>query len=368
MAERWYFFAGGGTGGHIYPNLAVAEKLIALQPEARVHFFCSDRPLDRAILEKTGLDYTALPAKGFAARPDRLAAFLVSMYRSFRRARGVIGERIPAVLLATGGFASAPAAYAAHKLAAPIVLMNLDAVPGKANKFIARLAREIFVQFEGTAEHFGPVRDRVSFAGCPLRTGFANPDKGRAVSELRLDPDRNTLLIAGGSSGARNINRVLCLLLERLSNFAQTWQIVHLTGAADYNTVRQKYDNLPVSARVLEYYDDMPSLLALSELVVARSGAVSVAEYAAAAVPAVCIPYPYHRDRQQQLNAEYLVRAGCAVMVEDTTDPEKTAENLWPHLHELLTDERKRTEMATACGKFAKLDAAEKIADHLLGL
>jgi len=155
-------------------------------------------------------------------------------------------------------------------------------------------------------------------------------------------------------------------LLEKLSAFANDWQIVHLTGFGNYEKVKNKYSDAKIRHKVLDYYNDMPNLLPAVDLVVGRSGAVSVAEYAAASVPSICIPYPYHKDRHQYLNAGKLVEAGAAVIVDDLPERKETAQWLWAELEELMKDEKKRKKMAENCKAVSNMGASAKIAEKLL--
>ncbi len=366
MGGKCFFFAGGGTGGHIYPAIAVAEQIVKLEPTAKIHFFVSTRSIDEHILSKTSFETTVLPARGFSARPDKLIGFCTSFLKSYRAAKRAIAESKNAVVIGVGGFVAAPVCFAAHKLKVPIVLLNVDIVPGRANKIIGRWADEIFVQFEDTKQYFAKRKKSVNVVGCPLRTGFGNPEPDKVKSELGLDENKKTLLITGASSGSENINRAVCSLLDKLSVFADEWQIVHLTGAGNYEKVRQMYAEAKIGHKVLSYFDDMPSLLAAADLVIGRSGAVSVAEYAAASVPSVCMPYPYHKDRHQYLNAGKLVEAGAAVIVDDLPDEKERPERLWKELEKLMKDEKKRQEMRQACKSIARLDAGLKIAEKLV--
>jgi len=383
MPQLHYFFAGGGTGGHIYPAIAVAEQVRNAQPDTKITFFCSQRKIDSRILAKTDFEYLALPARAFSARPDKFIAFCIYFWKSYVLARGKIAASRPAVLLGIGGFVSAPVVAAAHKLKVPISLLNLDIVPGRANKVLARFAKEIFVQFEETKGCFRvarpswpclqiftptsrekPVPQTVTVTGCPLRAGFQKPESIRVRRLLDLGKSKKTLLITGGSSGAENVNAAVCSILTKLSQFADDWQIVHLAGPAA-ESVRREYKKTIFNYKVLDYFDDMPDLLAAADLVVGRAGAVSVAEYTAAGLPSICLPYPYHKDRHQYLNAKKIAKAGCAVVVEDFADRSKTAERLASELLELMGNEALRSEMSQACRRIAKLDAAAQIARRI---
>jgi UDP-N-acetylglucosamine--N-acetylmuramyl-(pentapeptide) pyrophosphoryl-undecaprenol N-acetylglucosamine transferase len=366
MNGKSFFFAGGGTGGHIYPAIAIAERIIKLEPQAQVHFFCSTRSIDSQILSKTDFKYTQLPAKGFSVRPNKLIGFCSTFLRSCRIAKERLAESKNAVVIGIGGFVAAPVCFAAHKLKVPIVLLNIDIVPGRANKIIARWAHKVLVQFEDTRQYFVKRQAKVNVVGCPLRSGFDNPQPNKTRSELGLDENKKILLITGASSGSANINEAVCLLLEKLSVFANEWQIVHLAGADNYEEVKQKYAGAKIGHKILRYYDDMANLLSAADLVIGRSGAVSVAEYAAAGVPSICMPYPYHRDRHQYLNAGKLVKAGAAIIVDDLPDAKDRAEWLWEELEELMKDEKKREKMKKNCEAIANKDAALRIAEKLL--
>jgi UDP-N-acetylglucosamine--N-acetylmuramyl-(pentapeptide) pyrophosphoryl-undecaprenol N-acetylglucosamine transferase len=369
MSDRTFFFAGGGTGGHIYPALAVAEKLASLCPDARIRFFCSSRPIDSQILAQTGFEYTRLPAKGFSLRPMRLIGFFKSFLESCRIAEKAIAESKNVVVIGVGGFVAAPVCRAAHKLKTPLALINVDIVPGRANKLIARWADVIFLQFEDTARYFRKGKPKINVVGCPLRSSFENPQPDKIRQQLGLDKNKKILLITGASSGSENINKTICSLLDKLGKFADSWQIVHLAGRANFEKVKSSYAAAAkISHKVLDYCDNMPDLLAAADLAIGRSGAVSVAEYAAAGLPSICMPYPYHKDMHQYLNAGKLVEAGAAIIVDDVPDETDRAEWLWEELEELMGDDLARLEMKKACTTIARKDAALKIAEKLLGL
>ena len=176
MSNASFFFAGGGTGGHIYPALAVAEQIVASQPDAQIHFLCSTRPVDKRILDQTPFPYTPLPAAGLYLDPRRFLRFCSTFWQSYRQARRILADSADPVVVGAGGFVAAPVCLAGHKLGAPVALVNVDILPGRANKLSARWADEIFVQFEEAGRGFGSRRAQIHVAGCPLRRGFAGMD------------------------------------------------------------------------------------------------------------------------------------------------------------------------------------------------
>ena len=393
MGDRHFFFAGGGTGGHIYPAVAVAEQIVRMDPTAEIHFFCSTRNIDRHILGQTAFKYTALPARGFSVRPKGLIEFAKLFLASYRIAAEALDaslatgrasyEMRPAtekghahytagftqqgtVVIGGGGFVSAPVCLAAHNRRVPIALLNIDMVPGRANKIVARWADDVFVQFQETGQYFARRKKQVHVFGCPLRERFSHPQPEEAKKQLGLDARKKILLVTGASSGAENINNAVCSLLPKLDSFMDDWQIVHLAGHNNYDKVRDCYNDARIEHKVLSYYDNMADLLAAANLVIGRSGAVSVAEYAAAGVPSICMPYPHHKDRQQYLNAGKLVEIGAAVIVDDVPNEDDRAHWLWEELEKLMQDEKARQVMAEGCRIAANRQADLRIAEKLL--
>ncbi len=259
-----------------------------------------------------------------------------------------------------------PVCYAAHRARVPLALINVDCVPGKANKLARRWAHEVFTQFDDTTDIFSGYRAQVRVVGCPLRQAFDQPDPQRARDDLKLDPQKKVLLVTGASSGCRSINEALRALLAKFDPFAEHWQIVHVTGSAHFEAVKDAYQPTKISYKAINYYEHMADLLSCAQLLIGRSGAVSVAEYAAAGVPSICIPYPHHKDRHQYLNADKLVEVGAAVVVDDLRNLNERTARLWEELEPLLSDEQRRTDMSKACDKIAKKDAAAEIARRLL--
>jgi UDP-N-acetylglucosamine--N-acetylmuramyl-(pentapeptide) pyrophosphoryl-undecaprenol N-acetylglucosamine transferase len=371
MAEKYFLFAGGGTGGHIYPGIAVAEKILQIQPDAKIHFFCSNRAIDTQIMSKTKFVFTKLPAEGFSIRPAGFVKFLKTFFESVKIIRekidGLAIERKDnAVIVGIGGFAAAPVCYAGYKKGIPVNLINVDIIPGKANKLIARWANEIFVQFEETAVNLKRHKKKIKVVGCPLRSSFDNPRPDKAGEKLRLSRDKKVLLITGASSGSQNINNTICSLLGFLERFADKWQIVHLTGVNNFEEVKAKYADAKISHRIVSYYDEMADLLAAADLVIGRSGAVSVAEFLAAGTPSICMPYPFHKDMHQYLNASKLVEAGAAIIVDDLPNAQDRADWLAEELEILLKDDGKLKEMKQNCKTIARKDAARIIAEKLM--
>lgn len=359
--KRTVFFAGGGTGGHIYPAIAVAERLE--DEVADVCFFCSQRPIDKSILKNTPYRYICLPAKPLTASVSFAIGFILSFFRACKE----LIRAGDAVVVGVGGFVAAPVVVAARITGKPLAFINVDAVPGKANRRLARLSKEIYVQFADTADSFGKGKFKVVVSGCPLRKRFFSPDPEAVKRRLGLDRYKKTLLITGASSGAQSINMAVLLMLERLARYKDDWQVVHLTGVGKNNDIDKAYKLQGIKAVVLEYFEDMASLLAASDAAVGRCGAVSIAEFIAAKLPVVCVPYPYHQDQHQRLNALQIAKDGGAVVITDHKEDYKhTCSELIDALEPILQSEDLTGDMRLALSRLETKDASEAIAERLL--
>ena len=364
-----FVFAGGGTGGHIYPALAIIEQIRAIDPQAHCEILSSDRPNDRVILEQEQVSFAALPAKPFGSRPKAILRFIPSWGPSVRQTREVIrrlkGSHDRVVLIAMGGFVAAPAARAGHCEKVPVVLVNLDAVPGKANELIGRNAHTIYTacDIEGHAEW-----KRVP----PIvrASTMESVDQSTARARFGLDADRRTLLITGGSTGAQSLNRFMALFVESEPDSLQGWQVIHQTGKQieeqELAALRSSYEHAGIRAWVEPYINDMGAAYASADLGIGRCGAGTVAECWGAHLPSLFFPYPYHKDEHQLHNAKPLIGVGGAVACHDHVDP---AANIREHaqlLCELLGDEASRQRMRTALEGLGSPDGAAQIAQALV--
>lgn len=359
--KKHFIFAGGGTGGHIYPAIAVAQQLRDMDPDAQISFFCSKRPVDSHILSKTDFDFTTLDAKSPSPRPDKLLSFLISLRKCYSISKG----KLPAgsVVIATGGFVSVPVVLAARSLKIPIEIINVDIVPGKANKLLKRFAKHIFLQFEESHRYFDKSKARTTTTGCPLRKNFLNPQPQNVYDDLGLDIHKKTLLVTGASSGALTINNAIATILNDLDDFADSWQIVHLTGRANLKAVEDSYIGSKIAYHLVDYYDEMQDLYAACDLLIGRGGAVSIAEFTQSQKPVICMPYPYHKDNHQKRNAADLCEKGAAIIVEDTpNNPQQTSDTLAKVLKELMASKEKLAEMSDAAKSTQLQNAAKTIA------
>ncbi|NIA08055.1 MAG: hypothetical protein GWP14_10570 [Actinobacteria bacterium] len=366
-----FAFAGGGTGGHLLPGLAVAESLRQKCPEAKVHFFVTYREIDEKILQPTGYSFTRQWVEPFSLNPWGFLSFAYGLVSSTHEAAGSLAVLRPAVILGLGGYAAAPVCRIAGKLKIPVALLNPDAAPGRANRWLARRAQKIFTQWDRTADlFFRRTKGQILVTGCPVRKEVFSATREYGLKKFDLQSDKKTLLVPGGSQGAMNINRTIIELLRQFDAFADTWQILHLTGPGKLDLVRQAYHQADVRIhyKLVDFTFDMPAALAAANLVLSRAGASSLAEFTARGLPAVLMPYPYGRDQHQLANAKCLADAGAAVIVPDKCDSQANADAVGSVLLDLMTNKEKLTRMSSAYEPLFKPDAAVRIAEELLSL
>lgn len=352
-------FTGGGTGGHLYPALAVADAVRACAPDTEILFVGTPDHLEARVVPEHGYRFAAIPAEGLSRSPVAAARALVRLAQAVRMARALIRREKPRAVLGTGGYVSAPVLLAAWSLGVPVVLQEQNVVPGKVNRWLARLAREVAVAFPESEPYFGrPVR----VLGNPIRReAFAqSPEDARRA--LGYGPDDEVLLVTGGSQGAKRLNEALVGALPTL--LAQTdWHVLHVTGPAHLEACQAHAPASP-RYRAVGYCQAMPTAILASGLVVSRAGATTLAELTVAGRPMVLVPYP-HAGGHQRLNARAIVAAGGGVEIADAA---LTPETLSAALLPLMTDPALRGSMAEASATLARPDAARQLAELLLAL
>ncbi|CAA9441177.1 MAG: UDP-N-acetylglucosamine--N-acetylmuramyl-(pentapeptide) pyrophosphoryl-undecaprenol N-acetylglucosamine transferase, partial [uncultured Phycisphaerae bacterium] len=336
------FLAGGGTGGHLYPGIAVAEALRAIDPTVRPVFLCTEREIDRVILTPTGFDFVPQPI----VPPVTSVGGLLRFYKSWRETkdlvRQLLRERRPNVVLGLGGYAAGVAVKKAAERGIPTAVLNPDVIPGKANQFLMKVVRAVCCQFEATSRFVGSSsKAKLQVTGCPIRSDIAAPPgRDEAAKRLGIDPMLKTLVVTGASLGARTVNEAVLTLLGGMT--LRGWQVLHLAGREHADAVRAGYRDLDVCSRVIDFTPGMADVWAASDLAISRSGASSCAELTACGVPSVLMPYPFHRDMHQRVNAEQLVDAGAAVLVDDDKDRARNAAKLKPVVEGLMYDADRR--------------------------
>jgi UDP-N-acetylglucosamine--N-acetylmuramyl-(pentapeptide) pyrophosphoryl-undecaprenol N-acetylglucosamine transferase len=343
--------AGGGTGGHLFPGLAVARALKEQNRMTAVLFVGTDRGIEGQTLPREGFALETLPIKGIKGRG--LRGLLEAAYGipvSLIRSLGIIRRFQPDCILGLGGYASGPLLLAAKIRGVPCAIMEQNLRPGLTNRILGYIVDRIFVSYEKSSAFFP--RGRVVFTGNPVRWR----ELPGVVKSQKL-----TLLVFGGSAGAHKINQSMVEALDYLEDLAPGLTILHQTGAADYAWVKEGYESRPFDATVFPFIEKMDEAYARADLVLCRSGATTIAELTAYGKPAILVPYPYAAHDHQRLNAEALRLEGAAEMI---LDRELSGEILARSLRKLLQDRERLRAMGRSARILGKPEAAEKIVDE----
>jgi UDP-N-acetylglucosamine--N-acetylmuramyl-(pentapeptide) pyrophosphoryl-undecaprenol N-acetylglucosamine transferase len=346
---------GGGTGGHIYPALSVAQ---CLEGEELLYVGTAEGP-EAAIVPKAGIPFRTVPSRKLSRRPTpgTLVAAAVSAWGVLRGA-ALLRSWKPDVVLGTGGYASAGVMFAAGLLGYPTIVHEANVVPGRVNKLLAKLCTRIAITYPASAEHFPP--GKTVLTGLPVRPDLMRGDPAKVREQYGLDPDLPTLLVSGGSGGAQSLNRAVVEALPELGRIPV--QVVHQTGRSHYEAVMREVGDLPAFYHPLPYVDDMPALLSAGTLILCRAGSSTLAEVTAVGLPAIAAPYPFAVADHQTANARALEQAGAAVLVPDA---ELTGDRLVREVRGILCDPGRLEAMRAASKAQGRPDAAQQVADLL---
>ena len=347
----------GGTGGHLFPGLAVGEQLV--RRGCAVTLLVSPKDVDQhAVKSASGMQIVTLPAVGLTS--GRGLAFMRGFVRSYRAARGRFETGRPAAVLAMGGFTSAPPILAARRLGARTFLHESNTIPGRANRWLARMVDGAFVGFPQAAPRLS--NRYVSCIGTPVRPQFQPRDPAACRKALGLDPENPVLLVMGGSQGARGINELVIRTLPLLAKEVPLLQVIHLTGPNDADKVQAACREACLRAVVHPFFAEMELALGAATVAVSRAGASSLAELAAMCVPSVLIPFPEATGNHQFHNARAYEETGAARVIEQRS---ATPEALSGLVLEMMAGGPGGERMRAALAKWHRPDAAERIAEMI---
>jgi len=337
--------------------LALAAKIQERDPASRILFAGSDRPLEKTIIAGAGYEQIALPVESTRTLRRNPLRFAWRNWRAYRMANELLEREQPVAVIGLGGFASVPTMLAATRQGRPTVILESNAIPGRATRFLCRRVGAVCAAFDGTDKQL-PAGVRVVVTGNPVRSAIArrcDGDTTRGVSP------QQTLLILGGSQGAESLNDAVSEMLSRQLPALAGWRIVHQTGAAQHELISQTYAAAGFTRVVEPFFDDMAALYKGATLAVSRAGAATLAELACAGCPAVLLPYPHAADNHQLANARVYESAGAAIVVEHDRLPSQTASRLSTAVAELSGDAGRLKAMRNAMHTLARPDAAGNV-------
>jgi UDP-N-acetylglucosamine--N-acetylmuramyl-(pentapeptide) pyrophosphoryl-undecaprenol N-acetylglucosamine transferase len=355
--------AGGGTGGHLYPGIALARELLRRHPSAVVSFVGTAQGIEARVVPREGFELDLIRVAGLKgkSRLQRVRGFALLPLAALDAWR-VLSARRPDVVVGVGGFASGPVLALAALGGLPTMLLEQNALPGVTNRLLARVVRAAAVNFEAALAYF----PRTGFvAGNPVRPEFFTAENEEANDRTSLPQDAARVLIFGGSQGAHAINVAMVEAASRLAASGIRLAITHQTGERDLDLVRAAYQRAGLEARVEAFIYEIARAMKAADVVVSRSGATTLAELAASGRPAVLVPLARSTDDHQRKNAEVVAAAGAALVVDER---DLTGDTLAAALGGLLGDADRRRAMAVRARSLARPDAAERIADRVEAL
>jgi UDP-N-acetylglucosamine--N-acetylmuramyl-(pentapeptide) pyrophosphoryl-undecaprenol N-acetylglucosamine transferase len=345
--------AGGGTGGHLFPGVAVAEAIRARDPAAEIRFAGTARGIEARVLPGLGWDLDLIEVSGLKT-VGALGALrgLARLPRALGQARALVRRFGPDVVLGVGGYASGPVVLMARLAGIPTAICEQNSIPGLTNKILGRVVRRVFLAFE-ESKRFFPTK-KIELSGNPVRRDLVQ----KLLAAAPATRDRLGVLVVGGSQGAAAVNAIASRALIALAG-ERPLAITHQTGQASLDETSARYRDAGITADVRPFIQDMAAAYAQADVIVARAGATTVAELAIAGVPAIFVPYPTAADNHQEINAREMTAAGASLMFRQA---DLTPEILAETLRKLLGDPELRARMGSAMKRLARPDAAGTVA------
>ena len=354
--------SGGGTGGHIFPAVAIAQEIKKRFPDAEFLFIGANGKMEMEKVPQSGFKIEGLNIAGFD-RGNLLANFKLpfKVISSLLKARKVIGNFKPDFAVGTGGFASGPALFIAARMGIPTFIQEQNSLPGKTNIFNSKKAKTVFTAYPNMEKFFHGTK--TLFLGNPIRENIITDliDSNLAKEKLGLEKDKLTILSVGGSLGSRTLNNGWKENLEKVEE--KGYQLIWQTGKLDYKNLSEEsqISNLKSQIQLKEFISDMALAYSAADVIVSRAGAIAISELAIAKKPVLLVPFPFAAEDHQTKNAQTLVDKNAAKMVKDTEMKEK----FWNTLSEICENEDLRKEMAQNLDFFAKPKATEEIVDEI---
>lgn len=358
---------GGGTGGHIYPAIAIAHALQDRITNMEVLYVGTREGMEARLVPDNGLPFRGIAGKGLSRKVSieylkTLGANITALWET----KQILKEFKPDLVLGTGGYVSGPVVLTAAFFGTPALLHEQNAFPGKTNKLLARVVKNVLVTFPESATYF-PSPEKIKVVGLPVREEIGKIDRRTGAAQFGFDPLKKTLLITGGSRGALSINKAVIDILDKLKDYPDI-QLIWATGSATYHDIigeleKRRIDWQKPQWKVLEYLQNMPEALACADLCICRAGATTLAELSAGGKAAVLIPYPYAAENHQEYNARAFEAKGAATVL---LDKELNGSLLWETVQSIVLNTFKLEEMGRRAAEVFQSGALDRIVDQCL--
>ncbi len=355
--------AGGGTGGHIYPGVAIAQEVSRQDQHACILFVGQRSGLSMDILRREDWSFHSIKGARVASPTlrSRLGALMRLPY-TFGQSWKIVHQFAPEAVFGLGGYSSAPVILAGLFLGIPCYLQEQNVYPGLTNRLFSYWADTVFISYPETAKYL-PAAKKTMLAGNPVRSKLREANREESRRQLGLSPEKFTALVFGGSQGAHRLNTGIVEALPSFTPYQDELQIIHQTGEGEYEQVSSAYKKGTVAAYIKPFIHNMASAYAAADLVVCRAGAGTIAELTSLGKPAILVPYPFAADAHQQKNAEALTHDGAAQLI---PDGRATGERLGSAIIKLMQDRKELSRMSARSKALGKQDAAAKIASYIL--
>ena len=352
---------GGGTGGHLFPGIAVVEELRRRNPHVEVRFVGTERGIEARVLPRLGEALSTIDVRPWIGRsPFELVRNIAILPRAASQAARLLRAHKPELVLGLGGYTAGPVLLLAATMRIPTALLEQNAHVGLTNRLLATTVGRAYLTYPETLPQFGTAKGRV--LGNPVRRSFVEAAQLALHDPAGVEARARRVLVLGGSQGAKTLNEVVPVALALSHISSQGVAVLHQTGDSMLDEVRRRYRGLGVNAEVVSFIDDMARAYASASLVIARAGATTLAELCAIGKPSILIPYPHAAEDHQAKNALAMERAGAAIAIRES---ELTAEGLASQVRELLLGRSRRRDMADAARKLGRPEAAAAIVDDL---
>jgi len=334
-----FFIACGGTGGHLYPGLAVAEELHQSGHEVRL--FVSPKKIDQEILSAhPEFKHCIVKLTGFPGMRPALVRFAWQFLISFLESRALLKREQPQAVLGMGGFSCAPLLLASSLLNIPSYIHESNVIPGKATRLLRRIVDKVFIGFKSCADHLGGAN--TVWTGTPVRSSLAKAETSGLREEWGIAESAVVVAVTGGSQGAQGLNKLVCGSLDRLTAYKEKLYFIHLTGRGDASEWSRAYTEKGFQAHVAEFSHEIEKIFGAADIVIARSGAATLTECAWFGLPAILVPYPYAAEKHQNFNAQEYVDFGGGYLIEEGVG---AIEPFIEKLTELISSEEKRQQL-----------------------
>lgn len=359
--------SGGGTGGHIYPALTIADAIKKECPDAEIFFVGTKEGLEKNIIPRYGYELKFIEVAGFkrSLSFDTVRSFF-KLFSGLADAYKIVADAKPDLVIGTGGYVCGPICFMAALKGIPACIQEQNAMPGVTNKILARFVNKVFLGYEEGRKYFSGSSEKI-YTGNPIRTEILEHEKSEALAELGLDPNKKTILVSGGSRGARSINKAMLEAELKLSG-REDVQVLHATGDINYDDYIKEINSkggVKENIIIKPYLHNMPVALAAADLAVFRAGAIGLAELMASGIPSVLVPYPYATANHQEHNARAVEGHGAAKVI---LDKDLTGEIILAEIEKLLNNPEELLKMQKAAASLGKPEAAEQIAVSALAL